>query len=168
MIEKIMVAHCIMSETTAGTLFTPSHELSDRIMKIGQMHKNKKFKDILRDESYAQWVQGQDPGHEDLKAFKEYSSLYLEIKESLPGPSRVHAFELMSDKDELKFFKMVTKGQLERAELSYAISALLETVVWLSKGIISTIFIGANFSQIEGLKQLFILKFKWNPYRILN
>ena len=93
------------------------------------------------------------PGHSDFKQFREYSAEYLKVRDSSPGAATVKKFELTGENSVLSYFKLITPKQLKRAELSHAIPPLVPAVNWLSKQLIPSIIIGANFGQVEGLKE---------------
>ena len=102
-------------------------------------------------------------------AFKEYSAEYLKLKESSPEATKVTEYDLSgAPGNSLCYFKLIAPEQLMRAQASSSIWALPPAVNWLSKQLISAILIGANFNNISGFKQHYVVKIEWDPSRMLD
>ena len=137
-------------------------------MSIGQTHRGHTFLNMLGDESYVKWAQTQDPVQDDLRAFKAFAKEFLDIKSQAKGSSPITEIDIKAE-DHLIFYKMVTQQQSERAHLTGSIPCLdPEGVNWMSKGLMSTIIIGCNFTEINGLRPYQILKFAFKPDRIIG
>ena len=91
---KFTLYHCLVSQTSEAVRITSIHPEASRVMSIGTTHKMHKFIDMLKDESYINWVGRQGPVHEDLKVFKDFASKYNELKGKHSGKAKTSEFEV--------------------------------------------------------------------------